>query len=101
MSSADSLDPVIGLDLDEDHQQVRLVAPSCPCGMKFALEWEIEDAAGDALDLQLRITAASSCADSSTDSSTATNGSSYSMLIVPLKPRSRSKATNRPHHSRS
>src|SRR4029077_21037710 len=97
----DTHQAVVGGDLDHHHEQVRLVAPTCPRWVKVAFERKVDHAAVDAFDLQLRVTAASSRADSSTDSSTGTNGSSYSMLIVPRKPDWTRRAVNWPHHSRS
>src|ERR1700686_89465 len=101
MRRTDSGQSIVGVDLDQYHEQVRLVPTTSPGRMKIALEREVDHPAGDPVDLHRRASALSSCADSSTDSSTGTKGSSYSMLIVPLKPWSRSKPTNRPHHSSS
>src|SRR5258708_38413539 len=101
MCCADPDQALVSLDLDQHHEQAGLAATARPRGMEFPLEREFDDAAGDPIDLHPWVSDPSSRADSKTESSPGTKGSSYSMLIVPLYPWSRSSPMKRRHHSTS
>src|SRR2546426_1570802 len=90
----------VGLHLDQHHQEIGLVATPRPGRVELTFEREVDHSAGDALDLH-QITDDRKRADSRIDSSTSTKGSSYSMLMVPENPLSRSRPTNLAHHSLS